>query len=615
MDKLIVIKNALVLTLDNSGRTGYFSLVIKNDRILEIDYENELINNSVIFSRYPGAYIIDAHDKLIVPSFLNLNLNSTYYQSTSFLKGFKFSNLNDNLSASLVEQYFLEPKNKEDLKNLIAINYYSSLQNGEAVILESSRLLTKEFISENRKFGFLSYQDIVFTAYDNVFSNFLSEKGFLHCIGIKDEDEINTYSLNALVSSFASGKKILFFEVLQKSTSLEILKKNFAKSLIKLLSEAELLSDKVIFCNPIYLNQDEVELLCKKQSNLVLTPTDILKLGEKNFEFYDYIIKELNISLGSGYNGRSVFGELKVLSSLLRKDYFSYDEILRMITINPAKALKISDNYGSIEKDKFANLVFFNLYDLRNILNVPEINSEKVSEFLIENFDTKDISDVILKGIPVKRNNQCKVYNPETIKQIKNSLTKRIYEVGKYLELKEKYLMRKRVNELTGTEVEKSLMYVDNYGEEDYASQDSKNIMDSEFKILGIDKEMNVNMMDDPDNFANINQADISEMNSPGEGFFVFEEDKTEAKEKVKSLRPEVPKEVTMRFDDSFSTDNVIVKEVKEEKAEIYPDKEHRDTKNVEVKEVKEVKKKETKEEKKVQFKKEKLRFGFSDEK
>jgi len=603
MDKLIVIKNALVLTLDDSGRTGYFSLVIKNDRIFDIDYENELINNSVIFSKYPGAYIIDAHDKLIVPSFLNLNLNSTFYQCTSFLKGFNFSNLSDNLSTSLVEQYFLESKNKDDLKNLIAINYYSSLQNGEAVILESSRLFTKDFISENRKFGFLSYQDIVYTAYDNSFSSFLSEKGFLHCIGIKDEDEINTYSLNALVSSFASGKKILFFEVLQKSTSLEILKKNFAKSLIKLLWEAELLSDKVIFSNPIYMNQDEIEMLCKKRSNIVLSPTDILKLGEKNFDFYDYINRELNISLGSGFNGRSVFSELKVLSSLLRKEYFSYDEILRMVTVNPARALKISDNYGSIEKNKFANLVFFNLNDLRNILNVPEINSEKVSEFLVENFDTKDISDVILKGIPLKRNNQCKLYNPETIKQIKNSLNKKIYEVGKYLELKEKFLMRKRVNELTGTEVEKSLMYVDNYGEEDYASQDSRSIMDSEFKILGIDKEMNVNVMDEIDNYENINQADISEMNSPGEGFFVFEEEAAVVKENVRSLRPEVQKEVTLRFDDSFSTDNVIVKEVKEEKKEIK-----------EVKEVKEVIKKEAKEEKNIQFKKEKLRFGFSQE-
>jgi len=598
MDKLIVIKNALVLTLDESGRTGYFNIVIKNDRILDIDYENELYNNSIIFSKYPGAYIIDSHDKLIIPSFLNLNINSTFYQCSSFLKGFKYGNLSENISASLVEKYFLDQKNREELKNLVTMNYYSSLQNGEAVLLESSRLLNKDFISENRKFGFLSYQDIVFTAYENVFSNFLSEKGFLHCIGIKDEEEINTYSLNALVNSFASGKKIIFFEVLQKSNSVEILKKNFSKSLIKLLSEAELLSDKVIFNNPIYLNKDELDILTKKKSNLVLSPTDLSKLGEKSFDFIDYVNRDLNISIGTGYCGRSILGELKLLVSYLQREYYSCDEVLRMATVNPSRALKISDNYGSVEKNKFANLTFFNLSDLRNILNVPEINSEKVSEFLLENLDTKDISDVIIKGIPVKRNNQCKLYNADSIKQIKTSLTKKIYEIGMYLELKEKYLMRKRVNELSGNEMEKSAIYDDNYNTEDFSSLDSKAITDSEFRIIGVD-DINGKAMED----SNTGISEIKEIESLSDGFLIFEEEViiSGSEQKVQKAETKTKQEVTLKFEDSFETDNIMVREVKESKQE----------KEV----VTEDKKKTTsKENAKIQFKKEKLRFGFSSE-
>jgi cytosine/adenosine deaminase-related metal-dependent hydrolase len=598
MDKLIVIKNALVLTLDESGRTGYFNIVIKNDRILELDYENELYNNSIIFSKYPGAYIIDSHDKLIIPSFLNLNINSTFYQCSSFLKGFKYDNLSENISASLVEKYFLEQKNREELKNLVTMNYYSSLQNGEAVLLESSRLLNKDFISENRKFGFLSYQDIVFTAYENVFSNFLSDKGFLHCIGIKDEEEINTYSLNALVNSFAAGKKIIFFEVLQKSNSVEILKKNFSKSLIKLLSEAELLSDKVIFNNPIYLNKDELDILTKKKSNLVLSPTDLSKLGEKSIDFIDYVNRDLNISIGTGYCGRSILGELKLLVSYLQREYYSCDEVLRMATVNPSRALKISDNYGSIEKNKFANLVFFNLNDLRNILNVPEINSEKVSEFLLENLDIKDISDVIIKGIPVKRNNQCKLYNADSIKQIKTSLTKKIYEIGMYLELKEKYLMRKRVNELSGNEMEKSAIYDDNYNTEDFYSLDSKSITDSEFRIIGVD-DINGKTLED----TNVGISEIKEIESLSNGFLIFEEEViiSGSEQEAQKAETKTKQEVTLKFEDSFETDNIMVREVKESKQE----------KEV----ITEDKKKNTsKENGKIQFKKEKLRFGFSSE-
>jgi hypothetical protein len=286
----------------------------------------------------------------------------------------------------------------------------------------------------------------------------------------------------------------------------------------------------------------------------------------------------------------------------LQKEFFSYDEVLRMITVNPSRALKISDNYGSIEKNKFANLVFFNLCDLRNILNVPETSSEKVCEFLLENFDTKDISDVIIKGIPVKRNNQCKLYNPETIKHIKTSLTKRIYEIGKYLELKEKYLMRKRVNELSGSEVEKSAIYDDNYDVEDFSSMDSKSIVDSEFKILGIDKEFNGNMLNELNSYENIKEVDIKELDSLSDGFYVFEEEIADVSVKEKSKSQEVPKEVTMRFEDKSDTDENDFKEKKE------------DIKVNEVKEIKEAKKEHIKKEEEVQFKKEKLRFGFNQE-
>jgi hypothetical protein len=269
-----------------------------------------------------------------------------------------------------------------------------------------------------------------------------------------------------------------------------------------------------------------------------------------------------------------------------------------MATVNPSRALKISDNYGSIEKNKFANLVFFNLNDLRNILNVPEINSEKVSEFLLENLDIKDISDVIIKGIPVKRNNQCKLYNADSIKQIKTSLTKKIYEIGMYLELKEKYLMRKRVNELSGNEMEKSAIYDDNYNTEDFYSLDSKSITDSEFRIIGVD-DINGKTLED----TNVGISEIKEIESLSNGFLIFEEEViiSGSEQEAQKAETKTKQEVTLKFEDSFETDNIMVREVKESKQE----------KEV----ITEDKKKNTsKENGKIQFKKEKLRFGFSSE-
>jgi len=180
------------------------------------------------------------------------------------------------------------------------------------------------------------------------------------------------------------------------------------------------------------------------------------------------------------------------------------------------------------------------------------------------------------------------------MKQIKSSLTKKIYEVGMYLELKEKYLMRKRVGELTGNETEKSAIYEDNVIMEDFSSLDSKAITDSEFRIIGID-ESNGKVIEEISN-----GADIQELDSLSDGFFIFEEEPiTEAE--VEKIEAESRPEVTLRFDEPFETDDFTVREVKGIKVE-------NETKKDEPKKIP------PKEDSKIQFKKEKLRFGFSQE-
>ena len=102
MDKYIVIKNGLVHTLYSESKTGYFNIVIKNDRIFRIDYDNELNKESFAYTKYPGAHIIDAKDKLILPSFINSYLNSTHTLNRFFLNNNTYSNLNDNISLNLI---------------------------------------------------------------------------------------------------------------------------------------------------------------------------------------------------------------------------------------------------------------------------------------------------------------------------------------------------------------------------------------------------------------------------------------------------------------------------------------------------------------------------------
>ena len=83
-NKFCVIKNGLVLTLDKEGNTGYFNVILKGNKIFDIDYSNELSSDELIIRKYPEASIIDASNKLIIPSFLNSHKNSSYFFSKYF---------------------------------------------------------------------------------------------------------------------------------------------------------------------------------------------------------------------------------------------------------------------------------------------------------------------------------------------------------------------------------------------------------------------------------------------------------------------------------------------------------------------------------------------------
>jgi cytosine/adenosine deaminase-related metal-dependent hydrolase len=591
MDKFIIIKNGLVQTFDAESRTGYFNIIIKNDRIFKIDYENELSKESVIFSRYSGAQIIDAKDKLIIPSFINSFLNSSFSLSRFFLNICNYSNLNENVSLNLIEKYFANPENKINLKNLVAFTYFKSLYNGESCIVDTSKLINKDFLIENFKYNFLSSIDVVFATYENELDQFLDEHKIYHIIGIKNEDGINNYSLNSFKKLLGTGNKKLLFEVVQKPDSNELFRQTFSKSLVRVLKDNDLLSSKTIFVNPVFLHSEDIDNLEANFANVVICPSDLMRLAEKQMEIEDFFNNNINLSLGTGLTGFDILSEVKVFSNLFKKTGTSYESILKLVTTKAAKTFGKECDAGSIEQGKLANIIFFDLSVIHNLLNVPEIDSERISEFIIEYLTVKDISDVLIKGSFVKRNYQCKFYDPEMLKQIHCTLSKKVFEVGKYFEFKEKYMRRKRVKELSNRIRDTKETVITGYGsysEEELISDNNDFISENEFKIIGTYKNDLSFNNSDIFGFNPERTVEILEINTLESGLKLFEEEEIDSgKSKENDSFNNSP--VKKKQDIKASVQKVSVNSKEKEGLEKDDDK-------------------------KVVFKKEKLRFGFSDD-
>lgn len=576
MNNFWVIKNGLCLTLDSAGRSGYFNIILNGNKIFAIDYENELRTDEEIYRKYPEVEIFNATDKLIIPAFLNSQKNSSYILADYFFEGNTFDNINTNVSLKLIDKYFSSEANQNDLLNLLSLSYTRSVLNGEFFVNESSKYILAEIVRSNVISTLPIKPEIILTVYDDYISDYCLGINKFHCIGLREEEDLNNYSLSSLKKALQRGNKRAVVEILQTANSSEQLKNLFGKTFIKVLADNELLNNSIIISNPIYINSEEINLLSENNVNLIFCPTDANKFSRQDIDYRKYLGKGFNIVIGTGISGKSILGELRFLKNRLGSTVISNESLLRMVTVNPAELFGISNICGTIEKNKIANLVMFDLSDVRSLLNIPEITPEYISNFIIENLDNKDISDVVIKGSFVLKNYVSDKTDYMKIREANKELSSLILSLGRYQELKEKFKMRERVNELSlGTNSyrreDETLTQNNNRGN----IQESELTPESEFRIIGSHRPDYFNPDADDDS---INSEDagwkeeysdiVKEISDFNKGFSVLDESELQQTSAIAKIQKEDPLFMARRevkvpskrlfFDDSGVGSNVV---------------------------------------------------------
>lgn len=521
MDRYKFLKNALLLTFDGRKTTGKFNVLIKNDRILEVDYNNALSEN-VLREKYPSMEVYDLKNKILLPAFINAFKNSSYNLASIFLKKNVYSNLVSNISIRLLDKFFGSKVNEIYLKDLFLINYAQSLFNGELIVAESSYFINRDFYKQYLVENESIRQNIIYTLYDTYLINHFKASRNFYLVGLKNEDRLNNFTLNYLRKNIREGESKILLEVFNTDYYTDEARRNFNRSLIKILNEFSLLTENSIITNPSFLYLTDIERIKNSRLNIIFNTSDFFKLAEKNIEFEELIRSNMNICIGTGYVGKNVFSEVKSLANLLYKSGFSYELYLKMIITNPAKMLGLNDILGSIERNKLANLITFDISDLRCMPNIPEFTSEKVCEFIIENLSAENISDVINLGNFEVHNKLPVKLDLEYTKSNYNKIIEIIYKEGKYNEFKEKYNLRSKIERATLNPEESTLATILNKER----IEKNSNIQDldaiSDFKVIGSKKGEIINTVSNDDDVyggLNLEEIPILEILEIGKGF------------------------------------------------------------------------------------------------
>jgi len=217
---------------------------------------------------------------------------------------------------------------------------------------------------------------------------------------------------------------------------IEAVKQKFGKENIEFFDSINVLSDRTVLAHCIHTNEKEIELLKDTQTRVAHCPSSNLKLGSGIADIPDYLDRGISVSLGADgapcNNNLSIFAEMK-LAALIQKPIhgataMDAKTMVKMATIDGAKALHLDDQIGSIEVGKKADLVLLNLRLASNSLFNKDDN---IYSDIVYASNDNSVSGVMINGKWVVENGRSNIYNAKKLtSDAKKELKKLLKRTG-----------------------------------------------------------------------------------------------------------------------------------------------------------------------------------------
>ena len=203
---------------------------------------------------------------------------------------------------------------------------------------------------------------------------------------------------------FAKEKELLVhMHFCENKKEVEDIKNIYKENPIDIL-EKEFIGVKSILAHCVNLSKEDIKRLSKLNISVSHCPVSNLKLGCGIANINEMIENNINVSLGTDGQGSGsnldLFETMK-FTALLQKGIqenavsMPAYEVLKMATINGAKALNLEDKIGSLQEGKIADIIILNLNDV--VTNpVNDIVSDIVYNAKGTNVETTIINGNIL---------------------------------------------------------------------------------------------------------------------------------------------------------------------------------------------------------------------------
>ena len=414
---ITLIKNAIVITMDDTRDNQYEKL----DIVIDDDTIKELTNE------YKGEYdkLIDATNKVVMPGLINCHthLGMSVFRAT-----------NDSLTLDKWLQEKIWPIEDKLTDDDI---YYTTMLSCIEMIKSGTTMSNDMYYNCNG-----SLKAIKECQVRSLFSRCLMDSDgdgdkrieeFLKLYNENASQDLITFSVAPHAIYTCSYEYLKKCANLAKELKLPIhihfcenldevnnIKNKYHKSPVALLKELGYLENKLILAHATYISDLELEELKNRDVSFVHNPISNLNLGCGIADITKYR-KYVNITLGTDGQGSgnnlNLFKHMSYVDLLQKGIYkdptiFSSYEVLKIATINGAKALGLGNLVGSITPGKKADIIIIDL-DSTETYPSPDLITN-----IVHNVDASNIDTTIVNGKILMENHQIKLsINEDNIKK------------------------------------------------------------------------------------------------------------------------------------------------------------------------------------------------------
>lgn len=402
-----LIKNGLVITMDEKRNQKYelLDILIEDTKIKEVT------------KNYQGNYdkLIDAKNKVVMPGLINAHthLGMSIFRAT-----------NDSLTL----QEWLENKIWPIENNMTDEDIY------HASLLSCLEMIkTGTTCANDMYFGWKgTMKALKQTKMRSVMSRCLigdtNEEGldkindFKELLNTHQNDDLITFAVTPHSMYTCTKQYLQECQKLAKETNLPVhihfcenkeevtnITNSYQISPVKALEQLGYLNHKLILAHATFINEEDQKILESKDVSIVTNPISNLNLGCGIADLTSYQKHNINICLGSDGQGSgntlNLFRQMSLVADLQKAKYqdptiMNSYEVLKMATINGAKALKLENKTGSIEEGKQADIIILDL-DKTQTFPTPELITQ-----IVHNIETNNIITTIINGEVVMENNK-----------------------------------------------------------------------------------------------------------------------------------------------------------------------------------------------------------------